>query len=366
MSPSIKRPQDSSSQPPRQRSSNWKSTKSETIWVFFAIFLSTFFLSGLLIAILPIPFLLVGDGVKILSTESNPITFGAFLTGVVALVGLYYLIEFDYESRFEAEAGEAIQNLLTIVILSVGIINIEWEYLAHLPYQVRKLNALEDAPPLGTLLVTLSKPSVLFLLTSTTLVFAICLIARDGLVLTPRSFRRLSRILSMDINKANTVLGTYRSAIPRFEQVGFKPLPHDRITKGVVSKVLLFLTPILSTLVTVAVFAIASHFFEPQTWRDEALPHSAYSWFATALIPAWYFLTAAGFVHKRYWASNGYLISRSQCIVLIVVTVTFAIPFAALAIYLGIAATISFVSILMIRFFLHISQIRLIKRLMSD
>lgn len=336
------------------------------IWEFFAIFLSTFVFSGLLIAILPIPFLLVGDGVKIPDTESNPITFGAFLTGVVALVGLYYLIEFDYESRFEAEAGEAIQNLLTLVILAVGIINIEWEYLAHLPSEVQKLDAFEDSPPLGTLLATLSKPSVVFLLASTTLVFSICLIARDGLVLTPRSFRRLSRILSMDIKRENTILKTYRSAIPRFEQVGFKPLAHYRITKGVVPKVLLLLAPIFSTLVTVAVFAIANHFFEPHTWRDEALPQSAYSWLVTALLPAWYFLTAAGFVHKRYWTSNGYLISRSQCIALVVLTVIFAIPFVALAIYLGIAATISFVSILTIQLFVHISQIRLIKRLMSN
>ena len=363
---SIPQPRPHSTQPSPSPQTDWRLKKRETVRDFLSTFLGTLFSTGLLIAILPIPFLAVGDGIKIPSTESNPITFSAFLTGVIALVGLYYLIEFDNEHLFEKEPGEALQNLLTLVILTVGVMNVEWEFLAHLPNEVRKVNFPEDDPPLAILLATLLEPSVLFLLVSTTLVFSICLIAQASLTLSPISFRRISRVIAKNLNEQKLVLENYRAAIPRFEQVGFRPLPHHLLTKGGFSKVLLVLSPILWAILTTLVLCIIGIFFEPQKWPSEALPPFSYSWLLTAQIPAWFFLQSAGFVHKRYWASSGHLISRSESIALVGLATLFAFPFMVLSIALGPEAAIASVSVLLIRLFIQISQIRLIKRLLPN
>ncbi|WP_141761597.1 hypothetical protein [Corynebacterium sp. HMSC036E10] len=366
MNTSTTQPRPHSAQPPFSPQIDWRSTKSETVRAFLSTYLGTLFFTGLLVAILPIPFLAVGDGIRILSTESNPITFGAFLTGVIALVGLYYLIEFDNEHLFEEEPGEAVQNLLTLVILAVGIMNVEWEFLAHLPYEARNLNLSDDHPPLGMLLATLLEPSVLILLVSTTLVFSICLIARESLALSPISFRRISRVIAKDLNKQKLVLENYRAAIPRFEQVGFRPHPHHLLTKGWFSKGFLVLSPIFWAILTALALCSIGIFSEPQKWPFEALPSFSYSWLLTALIPAWFFIQSAGFVHKRYWASCGHLISRSESIALVGLAILFTFPFMVLSIALGPEAAFASVLVLLIRLFIHIRQIRLIKRLLPN
>ncbi|OFT70326.1 hypothetical protein HMPREF3145_04820 [Corynebacterium sp. HMSC05C01] len=86
------------------------------------------------ISLLPVGFTAIStyDDLANLSMDlgsNSPISLGAFLTGVVALVGLYFVIEKDPERYFKDSSGETVQSVTIFVILGVGLLNIYWEYL---------------------------------------------------------------------------------------------------------------------------------------------------------------------------------------------------------------------------------------------
>lgn len=61
--------------------------------------------------------------------ESNPLTFGALLTGLVALSGLIFAIDRDRGDRFRFAEAKQLRGIVSLIIFFAGICNVIWEYM---------------------------------------------------------------------------------------------------------------------------------------------------------------------------------------------------------------------------------------------
>lgn len=286
---------------------------------------------GLLVVFAPVPFLTFTGDLLLPKDASNPITFGGFLTGVIALAGLYYLIEIDTEQRFAEPSGEALQFLLTVAILIVGFLNLEWEYLAALrTMHPTFLN--QDLPiiELAALFAPLLTPNVLFLLISTSLVFNISLAARDSLPLTRRGKSRQIRNLTQKLSQQTATLKFYDDLITNLQQTAQEPAPPAWSTTKSFKILLVALTLVVPIAATGLVYLAL--LLDPAT-SDVTIIKNTVVWFATSFTAAWICFETTAHTQKRYWYSNGLLTSQVKtCCVSICTTVigTFFLFIAAL------------------------------------
>lgn len=178
------------------------------------------------ISLLPVGFTAIStyDDLANLSMDlgsNSPISLGAFLTGVVALVGLYFVIEKDPERYFKDSSGETVQSVTIFVILGVGLLNIYWEYLRVLAQRAiantcDPKHCTQDQPgtppetpsQIGSeweLLLPILSPNLILLTLTTCLVVGVCWAAKDSLRLTDRGFKRELRALSSTLQRQKQI-----------------------------------------------------------------------------------------------------------------------------------------------------------------
>lgn len=344
-------------------------TEGATLGEFFGGFVGTLFFTALITVLLPIPFMVFLEDIDLPDVQDNPLTFGAFLTGVVALVGLYYLIEIDNGERFDGPSGEAVQKILTGVILAVGFLNLEWEFLANWPNSVGTHLTLDQDPPLLPLFRNLFKPNVFFLMIATVMVFSVCLIARESLAMTPRGFRRQRRQLQEDLQAQRDVVVAYGATLERIDAADLQKLEKSKSarTHGFIVRSFVQ-TLIVAGFATGLVYAVGlgtARLSIPVHWGPSPIPPTAYAWFFTVFLIAWGLLEFAMFYHKKHLISRAFLISKWEAATLIVFAGLLSSVYWAMLLFLGIEATLVALAALALRFLRHCSQTRVIKYLFT-
>ena len=246
--------------------------------------------------------------------SNNPLTLGAFLTGVVALVGLYFAIEVDPLKRFKSSAGESVQYVAVSAILAVGILNVVWEYL-----RVLAVNTKAHAIRQIDLMHYAFTPNVLLISVTTALVFGICYVARDSLKLTSRGFRRELASVSENTKTQTTILTAYRdNEVERFIVLADRFPGTGKIKRNLEVTLLVTissLTYILMGLIATGLgrrladrkVSIGGRDFPLVTAIDN---HTAIVWVTLFII--WLSVEYAAFKHKRHRISKGLLVSRSE------------------------------------------------------
>ncbi|OFT77349.1 hypothetical protein HMPREF3104_02395 [Corynebacterium sp. HMSC30G07] len=154
---------------------------------------------------------------------NNPISLGALLTGLIAVVALYYAIEIDHFERFRKAEGEFIQLLSTLAVLIGGLTNLIWEYLRVLgaklsPECSSHQSAQADISPnleemqLRLLFSTLLSPNIILLTLVTVIVISLAAAARSSLSFTLRQRDRKLVFLSSQLDWTREVIATYKQA----------------------------------------------------------------------------------------------------------------------------------------------------------
>lgn len=334
---------------------------------FFAVFIAMLLTIGVAVIFLPLPFFLCGAKFTGANNGSNPLSFSALLTGVVALVGLYYIIESDNGAKFEGPAGEAVQKLLVGAILLVGFLNVEWEFLAHLPAEVFASFSLSDDPPIWTLFKTLMHPSVSFLLIATSLVLAFCVIARASLALTPRGFARQINFMSERHAKQSQVFDCYDQTAKVIRKTQMHWLAKPRVLGTFELRLRLVvrtaIPPLIGTLLLWPISRITSDWSSRFSWGYRDLNQPIFLWFFATFSFAWIMLEIASHLHKRSLVSLGYLSPAGGTKLIALGLSLQSLIFLMIACLLGPYAAISAALLLILRALRHHSQVQIIKTL---
>lgn len=154
---------------------------------------------------------------------NNPISLGALLTGLIAVVALYYAIEIDHFERFRKAEGEFIQTLCALTVLVGACANLVWEYLrvlgaklspecsSHPSAQANVPLNLEELQ-LRLLFSPLLTPNIILLILVTAFVIGLADAARSSLSFTLRQRDRKLTFLSSQLNWTHEVIAIYKQA----------------------------------------------------------------------------------------------------------------------------------------------------------
>ena len=312
-----------------------------------------------------IPLLAAGLDQKDISPESNPLGFGSFLTGVITLGGLYYAIEADDGQKFQHDAGEALQNISAVAIFLMGCLNFIWEYLSNLNKLVWNVDFLEANPPVWPLILTFAKPKVLVLLISTSVVIALCSIARESLKLTPRAFQRQIGWLTESHVKQARTLNTYCNLLEhKAIREHFKNTKSPK-NRRIPYKAQLFFIPVFPVLFGSAIFIGVSYFIKLRALQGGHSPDSNVYWFLIVFIPACTLLEWAIHLYKRRIISISYLTSASTQFLLSSLFAVLSVPFLLICCLIGLASLVSAISFTLIRVCLCYLEVKHLKNVIS-
>ena len=174
---------------------------------------------------------------------NNPISLGALLTGLIAVVALYYAIEIDHFERFRKAEGEFIQTLCALTILVGACANLVWEYLrvlgaklspecsSHPSAQANVPLNLEELQ-LRLLFSPLLTPNIILLILVTAFVIGLADAARSSLSFTLRQRDRRLTFLSSQLDWSREVLDWSREVIATYKQAEVaETLDHPRYAR---------------------------------------------------------------------------------------------------------------------------------------
>ena len=297
--------------------------------------------------------------------SNNPLTLGAFLTGVVALVGLYFAIEVDPLKRFKTSAGESVQYVAASAILAVGVLNVVWEYLRVLAvstdsHTIRQIDLIHYA----------FTPNILLISATTALVFGICYVARDSLKLTPRGFRRELALVSDNTKTRTDLLTAYRDNEVEKSIVLADGVPGTGKTKRNIEIALLVA---ISSSTYIVMGLIATGLGRRLADRKVSiggldLPlvtainnHTAIVWVTLSII--WLSVEYAAFKHKRHRISKGLLVSRSELFSMLFLLIPLAMLYWVVTFFLGLAPFAVLTVFLAVRLYRHWRQMKAISQI---
>ena len=310
---------------------------------------------------------------------NNPISLGALLTGLIAVVALYYAIEIDHFERFRKAEGEFIQTLCALAVLVGAYANFVWEYLrvlgaklspecsSHPSAQANVSLNLEEMPS-RLLFSPLLTPNILLLILITAFVIGLAHAARSSLAFTLRQRDRKLVFLSSQLNWTHEVIAIYKQA-----KVA-ETLDHPRYTRcrllppRVLEWIGLIVTTIFTYFLTVVIVLCLVEFSSNKTpnylfgywlFLPGSLNKPVLLWVVFAMFFG--FSEAAMFYCKRRIVSLESSPKSGDYRIVYVFLVIYALAFLLVIAFLGlIPLTVAFIAIYL-RLLVHDLQVKDLK-----